>query len=132
VSRRAGLSGTGLGQIASQYVRRRQAADDHAAPVAQGQLRRIAQQRVLGIAARAPAASATTASSTSRWDKIDLYEKTGIGGMISLNPFDGSGRTVVARGVRNSVGMDINPKDKTVWFTDTRPTAWATTRRPAS
>jgi glucose/arabinose dehydrogenase len=51
-------------------------------------------------------------------DKIELYEKTGIGGMVSLNPFDGSGRTVVARGVRNSVGMDINPKDKTVWFTD--------------
>jgi glucose/arabinose dehydrogenase len=25
---------------------------------------------------------------------------------------------VIARGVRNSVGMDINPKDKTVWFTD--------------
>ena len=23
-----------------------------------------------------------------------------------------------AVGVRNSVGMDINPKDKTVWFTD--------------
>ena len=29
-----------------------------------------------------------------------------------------SGRAVVAKGVRNSVGMDINPKDKTVWFTD--------------
>ncbi len=51
-------------------------------------------------------------------EKIDHFEKLGIGGMISLNPFDGSGRTVVARGVRNSVGMDINPKDKTVWFTD--------------
>jgi glucose/arabinose dehydrogenase len=51
-------------------------------------------------------------------DKIALYEQIGIGGMISLNPFDGSGRTVVAKGVRNSVGMDINPKDKTVWFTD--------------
>jgi glucose/arabinose dehydrogenase len=51
-------------------------------------------------------------------DKIALYEQLGIGGMISLNPFDGSGRTVVAKGVRNSVGMDINPKDKTVWFTD--------------
>ena len=30
----------------------------------------------------------------------------------------GGEREVVARGVRNSVGMDINPKDKTVWFTD--------------
>jgi glucose/arabinose dehydrogenase len=51
-------------------------------------------------------------------EKVALYEQLGIGGMISLNPFDGSGRAVVAKGVRNSVGMDINPKDKTVWFTD--------------
>jgi glucose/arabinose dehydrogenase len=51
-------------------------------------------------------------------DKVALYEQLGIGGMISLNPFDGSGRAVVAKGVRNSVGMDINPRDKTVWFTD--------------
>jgi len=51
-------------------------------------------------------------------DKVALYEKLGIGGMIRLSPFDGSGREVVARGVRNSVGMDINPKDKVVWFTD--------------
>jgi glucose/arabinose dehydrogenase len=51
-------------------------------------------------------------------DKVALYEQLGIGGMIRLDAFDGSGREVVARGVRNSVGMDINPKDKTVWFTD--------------
>jgi glucose/arabinose dehydrogenase len=51
-------------------------------------------------------------------DKVASYEQLGIGGMIRMNPFDGSGREVVARGVRNSVGMDINPKDKTVWFTD--------------
>lgn len=51
-------------------------------------------------------------------DKVALYEQLGIGGMIRLDPFDGSKREVVARGVRNSVGMDINPKDKTVWFTD--------------
>ena len=51
-------------------------------------------------------------------DKVAMYEKLGIGGMIRLNAFDGSGREVVARGVRNSVGMDINPKDKIVWFTD--------------
>lgn len=50
--------------------------------------------------------------------KVALYEKLGIGGMIRLDPFDGSKREVVAVGVRNSVGMDINPKDKTVWFTD--------------
>jgi len=51
-------------------------------------------------------------------DKVAMYEQLGIGGMIRLNPFDGTGREVVARGVRNSVGMDINPKDKSVWFTD--------------
>jgi glucose/arabinose dehydrogenase len=51
-------------------------------------------------------------------DKVALYEQLGIGGMIRMNAFDGSGREVVAKGVRNSVGMDINPKDKTVWFTD--------------
>ena len=51
-------------------------------------------------------------------EKVALYEQLGIGGMVRLNPFDGSGREAVARGVRNSVGMDINPKDKVVWFTD--------------
>ena len=51
-------------------------------------------------------------------DKVALYEQLGIGGMVRMNAFDGSGREVVARGVRNSVGMDINPKDKMVWFTD--------------
>ena len=51
-------------------------------------------------------------------DKIAMYESLGIGGMVRMDPFDGSKREVVARGVRNSVGMDINPKDKTVWFTD--------------
>jgi glucose/arabinose dehydrogenase len=51
-------------------------------------------------------------------EKVALYEQLGIGGMIRMDPFDGSKREVVARGVRNSVGMDINPKDKSVWFTD--------------
>jgi glucose/arabinose dehydrogenase len=51
-------------------------------------------------------------------EKVALYEQIGIGGMIRLDPFTGAGREVVAKGVRNSVGMDINPKDKTVWFTD--------------
>ena len=31
---------------------------------------------------------------------------------------DGSDRMVYTTGVRNSVGMDFNPKDKTLWFTD--------------
>jgi glucose/arabinose dehydrogenase len=51
-------------------------------------------------------------------DKLKLYDQVGIGGVIRLNPFDGSKREVYARGVRNSVGMDFNPKDKTLWFTD--------------
>jgi len=51
-------------------------------------------------------------------EKVALYEKLGIGGMIRVNAFDGSQREVVAVGVRNSVGMDINPKDGVVWFTD--------------
>lgn len=51
-------------------------------------------------------------------NKVELYEKLGIGGMVRMNAFDGSKREVVARGVRNSVGMDINPKNGVVWFTD--------------
>lgn len=31
---------------------------------------------------------------------------------------DGSGAEIFARGVRNSVGFDWNPEDKTLWFTD--------------
>ena len=51
-------------------------------------------------------------------NKVELYEKLGIGGVVRLDAFDGSKREVVARGVRNSVGIDIDPKSKTVWFTD--------------
>lgn len=51
-------------------------------------------------------------------NKVALYDQIGIGGIVRMNPFDGSGREVFSRGVRNSVGMDINPKDKTVWWTD--------------
>ncbi len=31
---------------------------------------------------------------------------------------DGSGKEIVARGVRNSVGLDFHPKTKQLWFTD--------------
>ncbi|MFO1324954.1 MAG: PQQ-dependent sugar dehydrogenase [Burkholderiales bacterium] len=34
-----------------------------------------------------------------------------------MNP-DGSGREIVARGVRNSVGFDWHPQTKELWFTD--------------
>ncbi|HEY2817079.1 MAG TPA: PQQ-dependent sugar dehydrogenase [Casimicrobiaceae bacterium] len=50
-------------------------------------------------------------------EKLALYTKTGIGGIIRMSQ-DGTGREVYATGVRNSVGMDFNPKDKTLWFTD--------------
>jgi glucose/arabinose dehydrogenase len=51
-------------------------------------------------------------------DKLNLYNKLGIGGIIRLNPFDGSKREVYATGIRNSVGHDFNPKDGSLWFTD--------------
>jgi glucose/arabinose dehydrogenase len=50
-------------------------------------------------------------------DKMELYKKTGIGGIVSMTR-EGKDRDVFAWGVRNSVGMDFNPKDKSLWFTD--------------
>lgn len=50
-------------------------------------------------------------------EKYDLYKKTGIGGIVRFAR-DGKDREVYAWGIRNSVGMDFNPKDKTLWFTD--------------
>jgi len=51
-------------------------------------------------------------------EKLELYNKWGIGGIVRMNAFDGSKREVYATGVRNSVGLDFNPKDGTLWFTD--------------
>lgn len=51
-------------------------------------------------------------------NKVAMYEKQGIGGMLRMNAFDGSKREVFAVGIRNSVGHDFNPKDGTLWFTD--------------
>ncbi|WP_166143115.1 sorbosone dehydrogenase family protein [Methylosinus sp. RM1] len=50
-------------------------------------------------------------------DKLELFDKIGMGGIIRMNR-DGSGREVFARGIRNSVGMDFDPSDGTLWFTD--------------
>jgi glucose/arabinose dehydrogenase len=50
--------------------------------------------------------------------KLELFTKVGIGGIVRMDPFNGSKREVYATGIRNSVGIEINPKDKTVWFTD--------------
>jgi glucose/arabinose dehydrogenase len=49
--------------------------------------------------------------------KTDVYKKEGIGGIIRMDR-EGKGREVFAWGVRNSVGMDFSPKDKSLWFTD--------------
>ena len=51
-------------------------------------------------------------------EKLDIFSKWGIGGIVRMNAFDGSRREVYARGIRNSVGHDFNPKDGTLWFTD--------------
>jgi glucose/arabinose dehydrogenase len=50
-------------------------------------------------------------------DKLPLYGKTGMMGIVRMDR-DGKNREVFAQGVRNSVGMDFNPMDKTLWFTD--------------
>ena len=50
-------------------------------------------------------------------DKYDMYYKVGMGGIIRMDR-DGTNREVFAHGIRNSVGMDFNPKDKSLWFTD--------------
>lgn len=51
-------------------------------------------------------------------EKLKIFDEVGIGGIVRMNPYDGSKREVYARGIRNSVGIDINPKDGSVWFTD--------------
>jgi glucose/arabinose dehydrogenase len=50
-------------------------------------------------------------------EKADLYRQWGIGGIIRMDR-DGSNREVYATGLRNPVGMDFNPKDKTLWSND--------------
>jgi glucose/arabinose dehydrogenase len=49
--------------------------------------------------------------------KMDLYKKQGLGGIVRMSR-EGKEREVYASGVRNSVGMDFNPKDRSLWFTD--------------
>ena len=50
-------------------------------------------------------------------EKLALYRKVGMMGIVRMDR-DGKNREVYAQGVRNSVGMDFNPADKTLWFTD--------------
>jgi glucose/arabinose dehydrogenase len=51
-------------------------------------------------------------------DKLALYDKWGMGGIIRMSPLDGGKREVYATGIRNSVGIEFNPGDGTLWFTD--------------
>lgn len=50
-------------------------------------------------------------------EKMDLYNEHGLGGIIRVDR-DGKNREVFARGIRNSVGMDFNPANGELWFTD--------------
>src|SRR5690349_18503702 len=49
--------------------------------------------------------------------KMETYKKVGMAGIIRMDQ-DGSNREVYAWGIRNSVGMDFNPKNGQLWFTD--------------
>jgi glucose/arabinose dehydrogenase len=50
-------------------------------------------------------------------EKNEMYRKLGIGGIIRMDR-DGKNREVYAIGLRNPVGMDFNPKDKSLWTND--------------
>ncbi len=50
-------------------------------------------------------------------DKMKLDLKYGLGGIIRMDR-KGTNREIYATGIRNSVGFDFNPKDKSLWFTD--------------
>jgi len=50
-------------------------------------------------------------------EKLDLYHQEGIGGVIRMNT-DGTDREVYTYGIRNSVGLDFNPANGELWFTD--------------
>ena len=61
-------------------------------------------------------------------DRLALYERTGIGGIIRMN-LDGSQREVFATGIRNSVGMAFDT-DGSLWFTDNQVDSMGDDRPP--
>jgi glucose/arabinose dehydrogenase len=61
--------------------------------------------------------------------KMDLYRKWGLGGIVRMTR-EGGEREVFAHGIRNSVGMDFNPKDKALWFTDNQVDGMGDTTPP--
>ncbi|HLF20959.1 MAG TPA: PQQ-dependent sugar dehydrogenase [Aestuariivirga sp.] len=50
-------------------------------------------------------------------EKLPMYQELGMGGIISIKQ-DGSDRVIYSRGMRNPLGIDFNPKDKTIWVND--------------
>jgi glucose/arabinose dehydrogenase len=50
-------------------------------------------------------------------EKTELYKKWAIGGVISIRT-DGTDRQTFALGLRNPLGLDFNPKDKSLWIND--------------
>ncbi len=50
-------------------------------------------------------------------EKLDLYKRAGIGGIVRMDQ-DGKNKEVFATGIRNSVGIEFNPADRSLWFTD--------------
>ena len=51
-------------------------------------------------------------------EKKEFYDETGIGGIVRMDRWDGSEREVYTLGVRNSVGIDFNPANGELWWTD--------------
>ncbi len=49
--------------------------------------------------------------------KQELYDRWGMGGIIRMDR-DGKNRELYVKGIRNSVGMDFNPRTGELWFTD--------------
>jgi glucose/arabinose dehydrogenase len=49
--------------------------------------------------------------------KMPLYNQWGLSGIVRMDR-DGKNREVFALGVRNSVGIDFDPKSGDLWFTD--------------
>ena len=50
-------------------------------------------------------------------EKVELYEKAGIGGIVRMNQ-DGSEKEVYSIGHRNPVGMDFHPTTGELWTND--------------
>jgi glucose/arabinose dehydrogenase len=49
--------------------------------------------------------------------KLAALQRAGVGAIIRMDE-DDKNREIYASGVRNSVGLDFNPVDKSLWFTD--------------